>query len=103
MFADQRRNLIIELLTEKGVVTVNDLTSMLNISVATIRSDLNQMEKQGLLLRTHGGAMLKAEETNKETDQLEKTMKFVKRNSARKNKESVIKRLIIYKKGNVYY
>ncbi|WHY67668.1 DeoR/GlpR family DNA-binding transcription regulator [Neobacillus sp. SuZ13] len=72
MFADQRRNLIIELLTEKGVVTVNDLTSMLNISAATIRSDLNQMEKQGLLLRTHGGAMLKAEETNKETDQLEK-------------------------------
>ncbi|MCM3117667.1 DeoR/GlpR family DNA-binding transcription regulator [Neobacillus sp. MER 74] len=72
MFADQRRNLIIELLTEKGVVTVNDLTGLLNISAATIRSDLNQMEKQGLLLRTHGGAMLKAEETNKESDQLEK-------------------------------
>lgn len=73
MFADQRRNLIIELLTEKGVVTVNDLTSLLNISAATIRSDLNQMEKQGLLIRTHGGAMLKVGETDKETDLLEKT------------------------------
>jgi DeoR/GlpR family transcriptional regulator of sugar metabolism len=59
MFADQRRNLIIELLAEKGVVTVNDLTGLLNISAATIRSDLNQMEKQGLLIRTHGGAMMK--------------------------------------------
>lgn len=63
MFADQRRNLIIEILTEKGTVNVNDLTNLLDISAATIRSDLNQMEKQGLLIRTHGGAMLKAEET----------------------------------------
>jgi DeoR/GlpR family transcriptional regulator of sugar metabolism len=64
MFADQRRNLIIEILTEKGTVTVNDLTNLLDISAATIRSDLNQMEKQGLLIRTHGGAMLKVEETD---------------------------------------
>lgn len=64
MFADQRRNIILEMLTEKGTVTVNDLTSLLNISAATIRSDLNQMEKQGLLIRTHGGAMMKEEETD---------------------------------------
>ncbi|MEH7416642.1 DeoR/GlpR family DNA-binding transcription regulator [Neobacillus drentensis] len=62
MFADQRRNKILEMLTEKGTVTVNDLTSLLNISAATIRSDLNQMEKQGLLIRTHGGAMMKEED-----------------------------------------
>ncbi|WP_040203676.1 DeoR/GlpR family DNA-binding transcription regulator [Neobacillus jeddahensis] len=68
MFADQRRNLIIEILTEKGTVTVNDLSSSLSISAATIRSDLNQMEKQGLLIRTHGGAMLKAEETDPSFD-----------------------------------
>lgn len=64
MFADQRRNLILEMLAEKGTVTVNDLTNLLNISAATIRSDLNQMEKQGLLIRTHGGAMMKEEETD---------------------------------------
>jgi DeoR/GlpR family transcriptional regulator of sugar metabolism len=34
---------------------------MLNTSAATIRSDLNQMEMQGLLIRTHGGAMKKEE------------------------------------------
>jgi len=62
MFADQRRNLIIDILTEKGTVTVNDLSDLLDISAATIRSDLNQMEKQGLLIRTHGGAMLRADD-----------------------------------------
>ncbi|KHD85270.1 DeoR/GlpR transcriptional regulator [Bacillus ginsengihumi] len=63
MFADQRRNKILEIVTEKGTVTVNELTSLLNISAATIRSDLNQMEKQGLLNRTHGGAMIKEEDS----------------------------------------
>lgn len=64
MFADQRRNKILEILEEKGTVTVNELTSTLDTSAATIRSDLNQMEKQGLLIRTHGGAMTKEENSD---------------------------------------
>lgn len=62
MFADQRRNKILELVTEKSTVTVNELTDLLQTSAATIRSDLNHLEKQGLLIRTHGGAMKKEEE-----------------------------------------
>jgi DeoR/GlpR family transcriptional regulator of sugar metabolism len=61
MFVDQRRNKIIEVITEKGTVTVNELTDLLNTSAATIRADLNQLEKQGLLIRTHGGAIQKDE------------------------------------------
>ncbi|KHD86305.1 DeoR/GlpR transcriptional regulator [Bacillus ginsengihumi] len=61
MFADQRRNKILEIVKEKGTVTVNELTSLLNISAATVRSDLNQLEQQDLLIRTHGGAMMKEE------------------------------------------
>ncbi|APB37280.1 DeoR/GlpR family DNA-binding transcription regulator [Weizmannia coagulans] len=59
MFADQRRKAIQDLLAEKGTVTVNELTGLLNTSAATIRSDLNHMEMQGLLIRTHGGAIKK--------------------------------------------
>ncbi|MBP3040909.1 DeoR/GlpR transcriptional regulator [Bacillaceae bacterium Marseille-Q3522] len=59
MYADQRRNKILEIIKEKETVSVNELTELLNFSAATVRSDLNQMEKQGLLIRTHGGAMLK--------------------------------------------
>lgn len=64
MFADQRRNMILDMITEKGTVTVNELTGLLNTSAATIRSDLNQMEMQGLLIRTHGGAMKKEEDAD---------------------------------------
>ncbi|WP_237682100.1 DeoR family transcriptional regulator [Heyndrickxia coagulans] len=55
MFANERRNKIYDLLKKNGTVTVNELTEILNTSAATIRSDLNQMEVQGLLIRTHGG------------------------------------------------
>jgi len=61
MFVDQRRNKILEMIAEKGTVTVNELTGDLNTSAATIRADLNQLEKQGLLIRTHGGAIQKEE------------------------------------------
>jgi DeoR/GlpR family transcriptional regulator of sugar metabolism len=61
MFVDQRRNKIIEMIAEKGTVTVNELTELMNTSAATIRADLNQLEKQGLLIRTHGGAIQKDE------------------------------------------
>ena len=63
-----RRNKITELIEEKGTVTVNELTVLLNTSAATIRTDLNHLEKQGLLARTHGGAMKITEESSSLTD-----------------------------------
>lgn len=59
MYADERRNKILEIVIEKETVSVNELTELLNFSAATVRSDLTQLEKQGLLNRTHGGAMIK--------------------------------------------
>ncbi|NQX71911.1 DeoR/GlpR transcriptional regulator [Paenibacillus alba] len=43
--------------------TIKELNKHLNVSEATLRTDLMQMEKEGLLIRTHGGAMTK-EKTN---------------------------------------
>ncbi len=67
MFAAERRNVILEILKDKKRITVKELSQMLNVSEATLRSDLSQMEKKGLLTRTHGGAVLdspiKAENT----------------------------------------
>ncbi|ENH95895.1 DeoR family transcriptional regulator [Gracilibacillus halophilus YIM-C55.5] len=58
MFATERRNVILEILQEKKRITVKDLSKMLEVSEATLRSDLSSMENQGLLTRTHGGAVL---------------------------------------------
>lgn len=56
-FAREREQMILQVLKEKHRITVQELTHMLQASSTTIRRQLHQMEQQGLLLRTHGGAI----------------------------------------------
>lgn len=56
MIPDERRKEILELLNEKGYVSVKDLSQKLYVSLPTIRRDLTLLEKEGYVLRTHGGA-----------------------------------------------
>lgn len=58
MFVSERRIKIMKLLNEKRRVTVKELSISIGVSEATLRSDLNKMELDGLLTRTHGGAVL---------------------------------------------
>ncbi|WP_031548044.1 DeoR/GlpR family DNA-binding transcription regulator [Salinicoccus luteus] len=58
MFASERRNEILHYLQEKQRITVKDLAKRIGVSEATLRSDLTKMETEGLLTRTHGGAVL---------------------------------------------
>ena len=51
-----RRSLILEKLDEKGQVNVNELSDALGVSEVTIRNDLDNLEKNKLLIRAHGGA-----------------------------------------------
>jgi len=57
-FTSERRQLIMDLLTKQKRITVKQLAHALTVSEVTLRSDLNEMEKQGYLTRTHGGAIL---------------------------------------------
>ncbi|MBQ8197177.1 MAG: DeoR/GlpR transcriptional regulator [Clostridia bacterium] len=57
MLTLERQNEILEILNRKKSVTVEELASELYVSGATIRRDLRSMEKQGLLRRSHGGAI----------------------------------------------
>ncbi len=57
MLPVERRNRILNLLRAEGVVRVNDLSETLDVSEITIRRDLEQLEVEGLLERTHGGAI----------------------------------------------
>lgn len=58
MFAVERIRLIKELLTDKKHIDVSTLSSLLNVSEVTIRRDLEKLENQGFLTRTHGGAII---------------------------------------------
>lgn len=54
----QRRHMILSLLIEKGEITVEELSELFDISEVTIRKDLTELEKNGLLMRKYGGAVL---------------------------------------------
>ena len=56
MLAQERFEKILELLRKEQSVTVTDLTKHLNTSESTIRRDLTLLDKQGLLIKVHGGA-----------------------------------------------
>lgn len=57
MLIEERHHLIIEELEANNKVLVNELSLKLNVSVDTIRRDLIILENEGLLKRTHGGAI----------------------------------------------
>lgn len=56
MYTEERHDKILDLLNEKKSLSVKELSSLFNFSLATIRSDLNYLSRKGLLVRTHGGA-----------------------------------------------
>lgn len=57
-FSEERKQIIIDILKDKGRIVVPELCELFNASPATIRNDLNELQKAGLLQRTHGGAIL---------------------------------------------
>jgi len=59
MFAEERRRRIIKLLEMNGSMGVKEIARELGVSPSTVRNDLRHLESQGLIYRTHGGAMSK--------------------------------------------
>jgi DeoR/GlpR family transcriptional regulator of sugar metabolism len=59
LFPTERLDQITSLLQENGRVSVADLQERYGVSAVTIRNDLATLEQQGLLVRTHGGAVAK--------------------------------------------
>jgi len=53
----ERHRRIQELLRERQAVRVSTLSELLGVSEVTVRRDLEELERRGLLERTHGGAI----------------------------------------------
>lgn len=53
----ERKKKILDALEAAGNMDVHQLSAQLDISPVTIRRDLQQLADEGLLIRTHGGAM----------------------------------------------
>lgn len=59
MFELERQEKILEYLQQKGSASVKALSELLYVSQPTVRRDLSELENQGKVLRTHGGAVLR--------------------------------------------
>jgi DeoR family transcriptional regulator of aga operon/DeoR family fructose operon transcriptional repressor len=57
LYPTERQQTILELLNQRGRVTVAELSDMFGVSEVTIRVDLQTLADQNLIVRTHGGAV----------------------------------------------
>lgn len=57
MIAEERKKKITEFVTSIGIVDVKQLAVMFDVSIYTIRRDLNELEQKGLINKTRGGAV----------------------------------------------
>lgn len=62
VMAVERQKKIKEMLLKNGSVHANDLVQEFGVSKETIRRDLNQMEKEGIIEKKYGGAILIGDE-----------------------------------------
>lgn len=59
MFAKERQSKIEQVILERGSASVLKLSRMLGVSEVTVRKDLDQLQKENRIVRTHGGAVVK--------------------------------------------
>lgn len=57
MLALERQKIILDTLKNEGAVAVSRLALSLDVTEETVRRDLEKLEKQEALIRTHGGAI----------------------------------------------
>jgi len=91
MFLEERQLQISEFLKNKNAVTIHQLVKKFNISLPTIRRDLSRLEQQGIITRTHGGAIIKGDFFIETTFQ-KRIQKFI--NEKRKIAQYVVSKLI---------
>lgn len=58
MYAEERRTAILGLARSTGRVDVGELAETLDVTPETVRRDLTALQRQGVLQRVHGGAIL---------------------------------------------
>ena len=57
MYAEERRQAMADLVTQRGRLSVNELADVYAITTETVRRDLSLLERAGIIRRVHGGAV----------------------------------------------
>lgn len=57
MIVEERRQQVLDIVSRRGMISLADIAREIDASESTIRRDLDYWDRQGLLRRTHGGAV----------------------------------------------
>lgn len=57
LLAEERRRRILEIIEQKGQITIPDLVRRFSVSAVTARGDLDALSTTGAVMRSHGGAV----------------------------------------------
>jgi DeoR/GlpR family transcriptional regulator of sugar metabolism len=57
VLVEKRRQKVLDLVSERGFIALTELTRAIEASESTLRRDLDYWHQQGLIRRTHGGAI----------------------------------------------
>jgi len=61
MFSFERKSLLLEFLKNQGSAAIKDLASRFEVTEETIRRDIRDLEKEGVVVKTHGAVIWKGE------------------------------------------
>jgi len=64
MLIEERQSRLQQLLAQRGMSDLESLSTALRVSQSTVRRDLDSMESQGLVRRTHGGVIWVGDRNN---------------------------------------
>src|SRR5215471_16086777 len=59
LLSEQRRRKILDLIEQKGQITVREIAQKFSVSAVTARGDLDVICSEGEAVRSHGGAVRK--------------------------------------------
>lgn len=57
MYLQERQEKILEYVNQHENASTKELSKLFSTSLVTIRSDINELDRKGMLLKTHGGAI----------------------------------------------
>lgn len=97
MLANERKRRIVDYLKLKRRATIEELLTLMDCSISTLRRDLNELEKEKSLRRVHGGAEL-TQDLSEELSISEKLPKTFK-----KKKKSLKKHYRKLKMGILFF
>ncbi len=97
MLAEERRQEILNIVNAEGSVHVSELSKKMNVTEETIRRDLETLDQQQLLKRTHGGAVAL------ENNRLELSFNLRKDKNSKEKKEIARKAISLINPGDTIF